>query len=124
MQVREISSEELSGLVIEGMLEKKGYDVVRLDLRKIPNRVTDFFVICHGTSATQVDAIADSVHEVVKKSAGINPRSTEGRQSNEWVLIDYFDVVAHIFQGSVRNFYRLESLWADAEIQKTEEKSG
>jgi ribosome-associated protein len=123
MQLREISSEELSELVIEGMLEKKGFDVVRLDLRKIPNRVTDFFVVCHGTSATQVDAIADSVHEVVKRETGLNPRSTEGRQLNEWVLVDYFDVVAHIFQGPVRSFYRLEDLWADAEKLTVEEKS-
>jgi ribosome-associated protein len=123
MEKNKISSEELSRLVEEGMLEKKGFDIVTIDLRKIPNRVVDFFVICHGTSVTQVDAIADSVLETVKKATGFHPGNQEGRTLNEWVLLDYFDVAAHIFTEPVRAFYRLEELWADGEIVKTEEKA-
>ncbi len=122
MQPRDVSSEELSGLLMEAMLDKKGENVVRLDLRSIPNRAVDFFVICHGNSGTQVDAITESVHRTVKQATGHSPRSTEGRQLNEWVLIDYFDVVAHVFTGPVRAFYRLEDLWADAEVFKPDVK--
>jgi ribosome-associated protein len=82
----------------------------------IHNRVCDFFIICQADSNTQVNAIAGSVEEMVKKQTGERPYRKEGFENAEWILVDYVTVVVHIFQTEVRNFYNLESLWADAEV--------
>ncbi len=116
MDGRELTSYELAEIIVEGMQEKKAIEVVQLDMSKIPNRVVDFFVICHGSSSTQVEAISESVERLMKEKAGVKPRSVEGKQVGEWVLLDYFDVVAHIFLAPVRGFYKLEALWADADM--------
>ena len=108
------ASEMLAEIIIKGMQEKKGIDIVKLNLSVIPNSITDYFVICQGSSRSQVEAIADSVQFEVKKAVGANPWHKEGRENSEWVLLDYFDVVVHIFQPEARNFYQLEKLWADA----------
>lgn len=110
-------SVELTNAVIEGMQKKIGLDIIRLDFEKIPNAMCRFFVICHGTSKTQVDSIADSVDEVVKSTIGLNPWHKEGYENAEWILLDYVDVVVHIFQEKTRLFFNLEGLWADAEKQ-------
>lgn len=89
-----------------------------MDLRDIGNAISDFFVICHGTSNRQVDAIADSVLDEVKKLTGERPVNTEGKQNAEWVLIDFVDVVVHVFQEKFREHYALEELWADASIEQ------
>lgn len=99
---------------MQGMLEKKASDVVVLDLRDIKHAVADYFVICSGTSDTQIDAISDSVEKEVHKLTRQNPWKREGKQNKEWILIDYVDVVAHVFSRDKRNFYGLEELWADA----------
>ena len=103
---------------IEGILEVKGKNISVLDLRKLKNRVCDFYVVCHAESKTQVNAIANSVDVIVKKLTDENPYHTEGMQNAEWVLIDYVNVVVHIFQTEARYFYNLEALWADAEVTK------
>ncbi len=100
---------------IKGVLEKKGKNIVCLDLRNIMSRVCDYFIICEGDSSTQVSAIADSVEEQVKKGTHQKPYHSEGHQNAEWVLLDYVNVVVHVFQPEVRSFYNLEALWADAE---------
>ncbi len=105
---------------VMGIIEKKGKEIVKLNLQNIPNSVTGCFIVCHGTSKPHVEAIADSVEEFVKKNTGENPRHKEGFANAEWILIDYFDVVVHIFQETTRHFYKLEDLWADAEIQHIE----
>lgn len=110
-------SVKLTNAVIEGMQKKIGLDIIRLDFEKIPNAMCRFFVICHGTSKTQVDSIADSVDEVVKSTIGLNPWHKEGYENAEWILLDYVDVVVHIFQEKTRLFFNLEGLWADAEKQ-------
>lgn len=120
---KEISSEELSQLVVHGMLEKKAVDIVVMDLRQIHNAITDFFVICSGNSDTQLDAINTSVDEEVYKVTGRSPWHKEGRQIKEWILMDYVDVVAHIFKKDRRDFYDLESLWGDAKITEIDEES-
>ena len=102
--------------VVKGIFEKKGQNVLKVDLRKLENRITDYFIICHGSSKTQVDSISYSVEEVVRKEAGEKPLHVEGLENCFWVLIDYGDVIVHIFQEESRNFYSLESLWADAHI--------
>lgn len=117
-----LSSEALSNLIVSGMQEKKAQRIVLIDLRKIPNAITDFFVISSGSSDTQIDAIANSVEEVVFKESKENPWQREGRQNKEWILLDYSNVVAHIFKADRREFYDIESLWGDAEFTYFDEE--
>jgi ribosome-associated protein len=102
--------------VIEGIQQRKGQNVITMDFAGIHNAICRFFVICQGTSRTQVEAIADSVDEEVKKTLGMDPWHREGYENAEWILLDYVDVVVHIFQEKTRRFYRLEELWADANV--------
>lgn len=110
-----ISSEELSKLVVKGMQEKKASDIVVLDLKKVKNAVADYFIVCSGNSDTQVDAISDSIEKEVYKASHQDPWNKEGKENKEWILIDYVDVVAHVFKKERRDFYTLEDLWGDAE---------
>lgn len=118
---KEVSSQDLCQLVVKGMIEKKGQDVAILDLRNVKNAVADFFVICSGTSDTQIDAIADSVEFEVHKAINENPWHKEGKANREWILIDYVDVVAHVFQKDRRKYYDLEELWGDGDLTVVEE---
>jgi ribosome-associated protein len=122
MKKRSEGAEKLLKSVVKGIFEKKGLDVVKIDLRKLESRITDYFVICHGTSVTQVDSICDSVEDTVRKGAGEKPIHVEGLENCFWVLVDYGNVVVHIFLEEYRNFYSLESLWADGTIQVMEDK--
>jgi ribosome-associated protein len=107
----------LSELAIYGIQEKKGNDIVRLDLRNIFSSVSDYFVICHADSSTQVKAIANSVEEEIFKATQQDPWRKEGLEYGEWILLDYIDVVVHIFRTDKREFYGVEDLWGDAEIK-------
>ena len=107
----------ISELAIHGMQEKKGNDLVRLDLRSVNSSVADYFVICHADSATQVKAIANSVEEEIYKAVQQDPWRKEGLEYGEWILLDYIDVVIHIFRTDKREFYGVEDLWGDAEIK-------
>jgi ribosome-associated protein len=107
----------LSELAIYGIQEKKGNDIVRLDLRNIFSSVSDYFVICHADSSTQVKAIANSVEEEIFKATQQEPWRKEGLEFGEWILLDYIDVVVHIFRTDKREFYGVEDLWGDAEIK-------
>lgn len=120
---KEVSSQDLCQLVAKGMMEKKGQEVAILDLRKVKNAIADFFVICSGTSDTQVDAIADSVEHEVYKAVEENPWHKEGKTNREWILIDYVDVVAHVFNKDRRKYYDLEELWGDAEFTLLEDSA-
>ncbi len=115
------NSQKLSGLIVKGMQEKKANDIVLMDLRKVKNAVADFFVICSGNSDKQLDAIADSVDAEVHKGLNENPWHVEGKNNKEWMILDYTNVVAHIFRKDRRSFYALEKLWGDAEITEIEE---
>ena len=106
--------------VVAAMQDKKAKKIVSLDLSDISNAVTKYFVICHAPSKTQVDAIYDNVIEMVLKNNGDKPFYKEGRENSEWILIDYVDVVVHIFLEDIRMFYRLEDLWADAKLKNYE----
>jgi len=108
--------------IIKGIFEKKGQDVLKIDLRKLENRITDYFVICHAPSGTQVGAICDSVEDIVIKETKEKPLHIEGLENNFWVLLDYGSIVVHIFLEEYRKFYSLESLWADAKIEVVEDK--
>ena len=116
MRVRhQTNTEELLAIVIEAMEAVKGKDIVTLDLREITTAVTDYFVICHALSKTQVDALAEKVEDLVFERMHNKPYHVEGRDHPEWILIDFVDVVVHVFLESARGYYKLEELWADAE---------
>ncbi|MFT5970958.1 MAG: ribosome-associated protein [Flavobacteriales bacterium] len=119
---RPIDIERLKEVIITGIEDKKGEDIVVLDLRQIEHSVTDFFVICHANSNTQVNALADSVEDTVRKTLNDKPWHTEGHGNSEWILLDYVNVVVHIFQTEMRETYDLESLWGDALIHQITSK--
>lgn len=102
--------------IIEGMDDRKAEKITVLDLSDIENSVCDYFVICEGNSNTQVSAIAGSVEKKVREKTGEKPWHVEGQEQAEWVLVDYVDTVAHVFQRETRAFYDLEGLWGDAKI--------
>lgn len=113
-------SSKLINSIIKGLEEKKGFDIKSMDLTNIPNAVTGTFIICSGNSTTQVDALADSVMEQAYKLAKEKPWHVEGRENKEWILVDFVDVVVHIFIPEVREFYGIEELWADAKVKHYE----
>lgn len=102
--------------IVRGLFEKKGEKVALIDLRKIENRMCDWFVISHAATSRQIDALAWSVMDTVRKETGIKPFHVEGRENCIWVLLDYGDTLVHLFQEPWRQFYDLESLWADGQI--------
>lgn len=114
-------SEKLCDAIVKGMQEKKAADILVMDLRKVKNAVADFFVICSGGSDKQLDAIAQSIDEEVYKSVKENPWHVEGKNNKEWMLLDYFDVVAHVFRKDRRDFFALEKLWGDAEMTEIQD---
>lgn len=116
MTKKQVSSDDLITLIIKGIEDVKGENIQLLDLRDIENTVCDYFVVCSGTSNTQVNAISGSVQKVVSKELKDKPWHVEGENNAEWVLMDYVNVVVHIFQKHVRDFYDIESLWGDAKI--------
>ncbi|MCE5346269.1 MAG: ribosome silencing factor [Bacteroidales bacterium] len=122
MKKRSDGADVLLGSVIKGIFEKKGQYVLKIDLRKLDNRIADYFIICHASSGTQVSAICDSVEDTVIKETREKPLHIEGLDNNFWVLLDYGDIIVHIFLEEYRNFYSLESLWADASIEVMEDK--
>lgn len=109
-----MTAEALSKVIVKGMEEKKASEIMVLDLRKIKNAMTDFFVICSGNSDTQLEAISESIEEEIQKAGEKPARRVEGKSNGEWVLMDYFDVVVHIFLKDKREYYGLEELWGDA----------
>ncbi|HSJ66293.1 MAG TPA: ribosome silencing factor [Anditalea sp.] len=111
-----MTAEELSKVIVKGMEEKKASDIIVMDLREVKNSVSDFFVICSGNSDTQVEAISTSIEEEVIKFNKERPWKSEGRTNNQWILIDYVSVVAHVFLKDKREFYALEELWGDAKV--------
>lgn len=100
--------------IIKAIQEKKGDQIVSLDLRKIHEAVADFFIICEATSQTQLRAIADSIEDNVKKHCGESPYHHEGRPAAQWILMDYINVVVHVMLPDSRKFYKLEEMWSDA----------
>lgn len=101
--------------IIKAIEDKKGEKIVSLDLRKIPEAIADFFIVCEATSTTQIKAISDYVEHLVKEECGENPYKHEGKQALQWVLIDYVNIVVHVMHPEARKFYKLEEMWSDAE---------
>ncbi|MBT4916020.1 MAG: ribosome silencing factor [Formosa sp.] len=114
------SSDNLITFTINGIEDVKGQNITILDLREIENTVCDYFIICDGTSNTQVNAIVNSVQKKVSKNTKEKPWHIEGSENAEWVLMDYVDVVVHVFQKHTRQYYDIENLWGDAKITEIE----
>ena len=112
--VRLTRNSKIFKTIIKAIQEKKGEEIISLDLRKIPEAVADFFIICEAASTTQVKAIADSVEAEVKENCDELPYKHEGRQNYQWVLIDFVNVVVHVMLPENRRFYKLEDMWSDA----------
>jgi len=115
-KIQEYTSEELVEAVIQGLQERKGVEIVKIDLTKIDNSVCKYFVVCNGTSNTHVSSLADSVEDYVRENLREKVWNKEGYQNAQWILLDYADVVVHVFQKEYRDFYQIENLWADAKI--------
>ena len=107
-------SEILCGAIVEGMLENKANQIVVLDLRELDGAITEFFVICSGDSDTHVDGISNSICKHVRKNLKEKPWNIEGKTNSDWVLLDYVNVVGHVFYKEKRAFYDIEELWSDA----------
>ncbi len=120
MTKNKVSADDLISVIIKGIDDVKGENIQLLDLREIENTVCDYFIICNGSSNTQVNAIVNSVQKTVSKSIKENPWHVEGSSNAEWVLLDYVHVVVHVFQKHIREFYDIEGLWGDAKIVKIE----
>lgn len=103
---------------INAILEKQGENIISLDLRKIPEAVSDFFVICEASNPNQVKAIGDNVQHEIKEACGEVPHRQEGYQHAKWVLVDYVNIVIHVMQTETRKFYQLEEMWSDAPIME------
>ena len=112
------AADSMADAIISGLQEKKGKDIVMLDLRNLNSSVTDIFIVCHGDSSTHVEGLARSVEESVENETGEAPVHIEGKQNAQWVLMDYITVVVHIFQPEQRAYYGIERLWADAQIRE------
>ncbi|MBN9351174.1 MAG: ribosome silencing factor [Chitinophagaceae bacterium] len=117
-------SSKLFKTILHAIQEKKGENVVSLDLKKIHEAVTDFFIICEATNPVQLKSIADFVEEEVQKKCGEKPFKSTGHQGEQWILIDYINIVVHIMMSNSRKFYKLEEMWSDAEIKEHDINSG
>ncbi len=120
MQKSKASADELITLILSGIEEVKGHNVNLLDLREIENTVCDYFIICNGTSNTHVNAIVNSIQKTVSKAIQDKPWHVEGSDNAEWVLMDYINIVVHVFQKQIREFYDIEGLWGDAKFTTVE----
>ena len=123
MEESDLNVEQKRKLILDAIKEKKGHQIVSIDLTEVENSLCDCFIICHGESTTQVGAITESIEKKLKEEASIRAHHVEGMQNSQWVLLDYFDILVHVFQEEYRSFYRLEDLWADGKIARVTEKS-
>ena len=104
----------LKDAIVEAIKQKKGRDIVVIDLTGNEQAIADYYIICHGNSTSQVDALADHIERFARTETSEHPSHIEGQQNAQWVLMDYGDIVVHIFQEEIRHFYNIEDLWADA----------
>ena len=116
-----MTEDVLADLIIDSIQDIKGKNIVKLDLRKLDHAPTNYFIICEGESNTQVRAITQNINKRIKEELGILPNHTEGQSDSRWFLVDYFDMVVHVFYPETRTFYDLENLWSDAEVQVYED---
>ncbi len=108
--------EAITDLIIDSIQDIKGKNIIKMDLRQIDESPSNFFIICEGESTTQVNAIAGNIEKRMKETFAIRPAHIEGRREAKWVLVDYFDVIVHVFYPETRQYYEIEDLWRDAQI--------
>lgn len=120
MAKKKVSADQLITEIVTGIEKVKGLNINILDLREIENTVCDYFIICEGNSNTQVNAISGSIQKTVSKAIKDKPWHVEGEANAEWILLDYINVVVHVFQKQIREYYDIESLWGDAKITTIE----
>lgn len=118
ISVRLTKSSKIFKAIIKAIQDKKGEDIVSLDLRKVPEAVADFFIVCQATSTTQIKAISDNIEEEVSRLTGEKPYKHEGYKALHWVLIDYVNIVVHVMHPDSRKFYKLEEMWSDAAAEQ------
>jgi len=118
-----VSTKNILDGVLEGIQRIKGKEITIVDLNSVRHTECGYFVICHGTSSTQANAIAESVEDTVKESTGVDAWHKDGYRNAIWILLDYGDVMVHVFQKEARDFYNLEGLWADAKTTRIKEES-
>jgi len=121
--VKETETEQLIDAIVEGIRRKKGLNIIKIDLTKINHTECKYFIICHGNSNTQVDAIAHSVEETVEELVNEKAWHKDGYRNSIWILLDYADIMVHVFQKESRQFYDLENLWADAHTELLKEEN-
>jgi len=119
---KKFTTKKLVNIILQGIQEKKGKEIVNINLTELDNAVCQYFIICHGDSNTQVNAIANSVEEFVKKNLNERVDHKEGFENAQWILLDYTSIVVHIFQKEFRDFYNLEDLWADGKVIRIDEE--
>ena len=119
---KEVNDNMLLNLIVESIKEKKGREIISINLTKTGSSVCDYFVICHAGSTSQVEAIANSVETKVKEGFNIKAGHIEGYKNAQWILMDYANIVVHVFLAEYRTYYALEDLWADGKVKKYEEK--
>jgi len=111
---------ELKAAIITAIEDKKGENIVSIEIGKLENSITDYFIICNAQSNTQVNAISDGIEKDVRKNLKQRPWHVEGRDNSQWIVMDYSSIIVHVFQTPYRDFYKLEELWADAPIERIE----
>lgn len=113
-----LNVEQKHSLILEAIQEKKGHQIVTIDLSEVENSIWEHFIICHGESVTQVGAIAEAIEKKLKEEAKIRAHHVEGLQNSQWVLLDFFEILVHVFQEEYRSFFKLEELWADGKVNR------
>jgi len=117
-----VEDETLVNVIIEAIKEKKGKNIVKIDLRQLKNTLCDYFIICEGDSSTQVNVLADNIEKQTYIQLSSSPHHIEGRENAQWILLDYFNVITHVFQKDNRDFYKLEDLWSDGNTEVIKEQ--
>lgn len=116
LENKSISKSELTDLIIDCIQDVKGKNIVKMDLRELDDAPTDYFIVCEGESTTQINGIAGNIERRLKHEYGIYPSRVEGKLNATWVLVDYFDIIVHVFYPETRKFYEIEDLWSDAKV--------
>jgi ribosome-associated protein len=114
---KELNDELLVDVIIEAIREIKGEQIVKIDLRELKNALCDYFVICQGGSNTKVKSLAENIEKQTYLKLKTHPHHIEGRENSNWILLDFFSVIVHVFQGESREFYKLEDLWCDGKLE-------
>lgn len=120
-KIKKVEQKDLLDVIMEGMQELKAKNIVVMDLREVQNSVADYFVIATGTSSTQVEGICNSVDKCTEEVLMESPRRIEGKRNAKWILMDYFNIIVHIFDEETRSFYAIEQLWGDAKIKEIQD---